>query len=129
MLTIRLDRSGNVNHQFYAILGALRGRYFWGRANMQEFLERSDVPDMYVDSVRIGVGPYGFVLELGIQGLPGTPASEKPSIKRLAMVRMSPQHALILAKLLHKNVRAYEEKIGKINLPEKLFKDMDIEPE
>ncbi len=86
-------------------------------------------PDIYVDSVRIGVGPYGFALELGIQGVADTPESERPPIRRLAMVRMSPQHALILSKLLQKNVRSYEEKIGKINLPDQMYRELGIEPD
>lgn len=87
------------------------------------------VLELYVDSVRIAVGPYGFALELGVQGLPDTPASEKPPIKRLALVRMSPQHALVLSKLLQKNVDAYRGKVGEINLPDEMYRDLGIEPD
>ena len=100
------------------------------KVTMEQLLGPEEpIPDLYVDSVRIGAGPYGFVLELGIQGLPDTPSSEKPPIKRLALVRMSPQHAVILSKLLQKNVRAYEEKIGKINLPDQMYRELGIEPD
>jgi hypothetical protein len=94
---------------------------------MQDILHEPDVPDLYVDSVRIGIGAYGLVLELGIQGLADTPASEVPAIERLALVRMSPQHALVFAKLLQKNVDLYQEKIGKINLPPDMLKNLGIE--
>jgi hypothetical protein len=96
---------------------------------MQELFGQEDVPDLYVDSVRLAVGPYGFVLDLGVQGLPDTPMSETPPVKRVAVVRMSPQHALVLARILAKNVRIYEEQIGKISLPGKMFEDLGIESE
>ncbi len=88
-----------------------------------------ETPEFYVDSVRIGVGPYGFMLELGTQGVADTPASERPPVKRLAVVRMSPQHALILSRLLQKNVAIYQDTIGKISLPEGMFRELNLDPE
>jgi hypothetical protein len=95
----------------------------------QLFSSHEEGPDFYVDSVRIAFGPYGFVLELGVQGLADMPGSERPPTKRLALLRMSAQHALILSKLLANNVATYQEKIGKINLPEALYRDLGLEPE
>ena len=89
---------------------------------------QEDVPDYYVDAVRIAVGAYGFVLELGVQGIGDTPGSERPPTKRLALVRMSPQHAMILARLLQKNVAAYQQKFGSITLPDELLRDLGLEP-
>jgi hypothetical protein len=95
----------------------------------QLFSSHEEAPDFYVDSVRIAFGPYGFVLELGAQGLADTPGSERPPTKRLALVRMSPQHALILSKLLANNVATYQQNIGKITLPDGLYRDLELEPE
>ena len=95
----------------------------------QLFSSQEEGPDFYVDSVRIAFGPYGFVLELGVQGLADMPGSERPPTKRLALVRMSPQHALILSKLLANNVATYQQKIGKITLPDGLYRDLGLEPE
>jgi hypothetical protein len=88
-----------------------------------------DVPDYYVDAVRIAVGPYGFVLELGIQGIGDAPGSEKAPTKRLAMVRMSPQHALVVSKLLQKNVARYQQQFGRITLPDDMYRELGIEPD
>ncbi len=88
-----------------------------------------EAPDFYVDSVRFGIGPYSFILELGAQGLADTQASEPPPIKRLALVRMSPQHALVLSKLLAKNVAKYQEVFGKIILPDGMLRELGIEPD
>lgn len=85
--------------------------------------------DIYVDSVRIAYGPYGFVLELGTTGIADTPASERPPVRRTALVRMSPQHALILSRLLAKNVANYQKQVGKINLPAELYEGMNLDPE
>jgi hypothetical protein len=96
----------------------------------EQLLGSPDEPlDIYVDSVRIAFGPYGFVLELGTTGLADTPASERPPVRRNALVRMSPQHALILSRLLERNVAKYQEKVGKINLPAELYEELKIDPE
>ena len=96
---------------------------------MQDFFSGPDVPDFYIDSVRIGVGPYGFTLDLGLTGLPDAPGSEAPPIKKIATLRMSPQHALVFARLLDKNVRIYQDKMGKIQLSADLFKNLGLDPE
>ncbi len=97
---------------------------------VEQFLSSPDEPlDIYVDSVRIAFGAYGFALELGTTGVADTPASEQPPIRRIALVRMSPQHALILSKLLQRNVGLYQERIGKINLPSELYKELKLDPE
>lgn len=80
--------------------------------------------DVYVDSVRIGVGAYGFLLKMGVLD---AGEEEKPIVLPLGQVRMSPQHAYVLAKLLQKNVDNYEKTIGKIDLPDKMLKGLDIE--
>jgi hypothetical protein len=87
-----------------------------------------EAPDYYIDSVRIGVGAYGFVLELGAQGIGDAPGSERPPTKRLALVRMSPQHALIFSKLLQKNVDQYQERFGPIALPDEMYRNLGLEP-
>ena len=86
-------------------------------------------PEFYVDSVRIGVGAYGIVLDIGVQGVQDTPMSERPPVRRLAIIRMSPQHALIFSKLLQKNLVSYQEKVGRINLPSQLYEELGLEPE
>lgn len=96
---------------------------------LQELLDEPDIPDLYVDTIRIAVGVFGFVLEMGMQGVPDTQQSEAPSVKRLARVRMSPQHALVFARLLNKHVDAYQEQVGKIQLPPEAFTDLGLEPE
>lgn len=93
------------------------------------FAPSDDSPEYYIDSVRMAVGVYTITLELGTQQASDTPQSEPPPIRRLAMVRMSPQHTLILARLLKKNIDEYQEKIGKININPEIYKSMGLDPE
>ena len=88
-----------------------------------------EIPDYYVDSVRIAVNLYTFTLELGRTGVPNAPGSEPPPTQRLAFVRMSPHHALILAKLLQKNLNTYQHEVGRIEVPDQVFRDLEIEPD
>ena len=91
----------------------------------QVFAERA-VPDHYADQVRFEVNIYGFAFEFGQtqqppQGYKG-PVPTRPVVR----VHMSPQHAKVMAKMLVKTVRAYEEQVAPINLPPQLYKELDI---
>ena len=88
-----------------------------------------EIPEYYVDSVRIAANLYSFMLELGTQNVKDAPGSEEPSVKRLALIRMSPHHALILTKLLEKNLRKYQNEVGPINIPPDFYRSMEIEPD
>ena len=80
-------------------------------------------PDLYTNSVQFFVTPYEVTLVFGLASEPNKPAQE------LVRVRMSPQHALVMSKLLDKNLLGYRESIGKINLPPRLYQDLGIEVE
>jgi len=86
----------------------------------QRSLEKS-IPDIYVNNVGFSISVYDVQFNFGVQSGP----EEAP--ERVAIIRMSPQHALAMAKLLLKNLRVYEEKVGKINLPKELLKELGIE--
>jgi len=65
------------------------------------------VPDLYTDSVQIGMGPFGVVVMLGMQaGQVGAPQI------RVANVRMSLEHAKVLAILLKRQLKQFEEQMG-----------------
>jgi hypothetical protein len=79
--------------------------------------------DFYSNSLNIQVGAYDMTLTFGVSTEPGKPP------RQLVRVRMSPQHALVMAKMMEKNMLAYRENIGKINLPPRLYQDMGLEVE
>ena len=79
--------------------------------------------DVYTNSVQFFVTPYEVTMAFGLVSEPNKPAEE------LVRIRMSPQHALVMSKLLQKNLLGYRETVGKINLPPRLYQDLGIEVE
>lgn len=77
--------------------------------------------DVYANQVGFSFSPYDVVLDFGLS--PGDPKGIRKPVVR---VRMSPQHALVMAKLLVKNLAMYQAQIGPILLPEGLYKELGI---
>ena len=88
-----------------------------------------ETPEHYANTAKFAFGPYDFILEFGLQGVPDAPGSERPPVRNLARIRLSPQHALVVAKLFLRNVRQYEAQFGKINLPPRLLQDLGLDAE
>jgi hypothetical protein len=64
------------------------------------------VPEIYADSINVGVGPYGVVLKLGLND--GT-----EDIRAVATVRMAPQLAYVLSRILIRSLaNAGEQGLG-----------------
>jgi hypothetical protein len=80
-------------------------------------------PDFYVNTVRVMTSAYDLTLVFGIKSDPAKQEEER------VIVRMSPQHALVMSKMLQKVMLAYREQIGKIQLPPRLFQDLGLEVE
>lgn len=85
-----------------------------------EFNDESLVPDIYTDAMGIGHNVYGFTLDFAAH------TGQAPNPKLQARVRMSPQHAKIMALLLRRNVQQYEREVGTIILPESLYNELGI---
>jgi len=80
-------------------------------------------PEYYSDAVQIGVSPYGFTLNFGLQ------TNSPGDAKAVAVVRMSPQHVRVMYQVLKNHLRAYEEQVGPIALPDQLYEAMGLEKE
>lgn len=93
------------------------------RRGFEDPLFGPEPPDVYADNVGIKAGLYGFNFDFGVGDMSNDGA------KRVAVVRMSPQHAFVLCQILRKHLKAYEAEVGPISLPDKLFKDLGIERE
>lgn len=87
------------------------------------------IPDAYSDSVAFDINVYGVTIEFGQRGQvpPGT-RGKAPHIPHVR-IHMSPQHAKVMAKLFVRNMRAYEEQVGPIQLPQALLKELKLEEE
>src|ERR1700693_2660121 len=95
---------------------------------MPDLTPSHPVPEYYVDSVRVGMSPFGMVMDLGVVNLEPGPKGE-PTIKRLAILRMSPQHALVLSKVIAKQLATFQEQAGRINVPRVVYDAVGLEPE
>jgi hypothetical protein len=78
------------------------------------------IPDLYANSTEISISIYDVQIDFGIR------SSTEETSKTVAIVRMSPQHALAMARLLLKNLREYERQVGKINLPRDLLEKLEV---
>lgn len=85
--------------------------------------ESPAVRDYYSNSCAFAVSIYEFLLQFGIK------ADAKGDPTPLVNVRMSPQHAKVMAKLFMKNVKAYEKEVGPIYLPQQLIQELRLEDE
>jgi hypothetical protein len=84
-------------------------------------LHGSEPPDLYSDSVRVASTPYSFIFQFGL--VTESPGEQKP----VATVRMSPQHAWVLARILQRHIGEYEQNVAPIRLPAELLKDLGID--
>jgi hypothetical protein len=82
--------------------------------------KEKDIPDFYINSAFILASLYEFMFKFGIKSDP------KKDPEDVVIIRMSPQHAKVLSKLMIKNVEAYEKDVGEIKLPDDLKKELDI---
>ena len=79
------------------------------------------VPEFYVNTTNFTISPYDVQINFGIQ------SGSAQSVEDVVVIRMSLQHALVVSRLLLKNLRTAEETVGKINLPEYLLERLEVE--
>ena len=70
----------------------------------------SEVPELYTDAVRIQLSGFGVLLSCGLQPFGAAAGSSVPT--PVCNLRMSLEHAKVLAILLRKQIRAFEENQG-----------------
>jgi hypothetical protein len=79
-----------------------------------------DVPDLYVDQFRVTLTPYGANLSFSVSEPHPVPAGPQPGRPQV-ILRMSQEHAKTVAMMLRKQLKAWEEENGPINLPPGLY--------
>jgi hypothetical protein len=76
-------------------------------------------PEFYADQVQIGTNPWGFIFRFGL----ATEEGGRP----IATVRMSPHHAKVMALMLKRIVRQWEEQMGQtIEFSDQIVRDLDL---
>ena len=86
--------------------------------------DQEDVPEFYVNQVNMTFSVYDVTFSFGTMPLP---ANAQDGSDEAVVIRMSPQHAKVFSRLLHKNLEKYEKDIGNISISGKLLKELGIE--
>jgi hypothetical protein len=78
-------------------------------------------PEFYADSFGTMESVYTFSLVFGVQ-------VGQEAYREVAVVRMSPQHAKMMAILLKRRLKEYEQQVGQIIIPDDLLelKNVDL---
>lgn len=84
------------------------------------------IPDVYADAFKFNINPYGVSFTFGIQA--PDPAAEKAAIpEERAILRMSLEQSKVLAMMLRKNLKQYEqEQHLEIPLPQSLYTKLGL---
>ena len=82
--------------------------------------------EAYTNHVSITTGVYDVVFDFFVVPPPINKPNQVAEPKLSARVRMSPQHAFALSKVLTKTLNDYQQKFGKIELPKALCDELGI---
>lgn len=83
-----------------------------------------EVQDLYVDSAQLSVSAYGVAMTLGRN--PPHPVPSQTAAEPLVIVRTSLEHAKIMAMLLRKHLKAYEQANGEIPIPPEVYAGLGV---
>ena len=88
------------------------------RANINREMVASDAyVTLYVNDTQIQISPWDFRFLLGV--IVSTPDDRSSvRIQQVGEVRMSPQHAKTVARVLLQQIQNYEEHVGQIPQPQ-----------
>ena len=84
-------------------------------------------PVLYSDGIHVGISP--FTVTLGFTLAP--PAQPGPQIPTpVATIRMSLEHAKVMAIILKKQLKQFEEQLGtEIALPPQVYQQLGVSPQ
>lgn len=100
-----------------------------GEISPFSIIAEKTIPDTYADVVAFEVSVYGVTIEFGQSRKPPPGFTGKVPHTPRVRVHMSPQHAKVMAKVFVQNMKAYEEQVGKIHLPQALLAELKITDE
>jgi hypothetical protein len=87
-----------------------------------------EVPEFYVDQFTVTAGTYGLAMTFGLTPPHPAPGQTIPP-REIVRLRMSLEHAKVMAMILRRQLKRYEEEMAPINLPMKLASSLGISPE
>lgn len=75
-------------------------------------------PEMYADAARLSLGPFGIGIEFGVIPFPDQAGNPATQVKPVIRLRVSPQMAYALQRLLEQNLATYRSLVGDFALPD-----------
>ncbi len=91
--------------------------------------EETNVPDFYADRLNLNINPFGVTLVWGLTKARIVEQKDGvvPEADNVAIVRTSLLHAKVVALLLLKNIKKWEEGVGiNVQIPEDILTRLDI---
>jgi hypothetical protein len=88
-----------------------------------------DIPDLYADRLRLTISVFGVNITFGLSNPHPEPGSQSDLLDVLEMVRvrMSLEHTKIMAMLLKKQIKIYEQQNETIvAIPRQVLVDLDL---
>lgn len=76
--------------------------------------------EYYSDAAEVNLSPFGVTIEFGL--ITNSPGSRQTQ----CIVRLSPQHAVVLTAILRNHLRMYLDLVGPISLPGDIREQFDI---
>ena len=82
--------------------------------------------DLYIDGFQMGISPFTVALGFAISPPPGS-GTQAP--KTVATIRMSAEHAKVMAILMRKQLKQFEEQLGQpIPILPQVYQQMGLSP-
>jgi hypothetical protein len=83
-----------------------------------------DDPILYSDGLQVGISPFTVTLAFTVAP-PAQPGTQVPI--PVATIRMSPEHAKVMAIILRKQMKQFEQQLGReIALPHQVFQQLGL---
>jgi hypothetical protein len=88
-----------------------------------------DLPEFYADQFVMTVGAFGTAMTFGLSPAHPNPG-QAAQAHEVARLRMSLEHAKVMAMILKRNLKAYEDQIGSpIGLPREVYRQLGLSQE
>ena len=85
-----------------------------------------DQPVLYTDGVQVGISPFTVTLSFTVATHPPVHGQAPATV---ATVRMSPEHAKVMAIILRRQLKQFEEQLGQaIPLPAQVYQQLGLHP-
>lgn len=94
--------------------------------------------EVYSDMFSVRMSPYTVIFNFAMREPPpvgrtqveGATEPREPNPQTVAIVRMSPEHAKVMAIILRRHIQDYERQTGvTIDVPQRVLQELNIPPE